>query len=193
MVSFLIGYTTLATHKVNTQDHTPFKQAAYQASYAVQESVQNIPEMLDLGVIDPSKSHWDLLVALVPKEDGTTGGSMTGLLPMPIPCPIEELLKWIAHGHFLTTRRLQRVLADPLEADAVPKLAYITPFGLYQFRITPFGMKNALATFQRMVDKPLDGLQDFYSSYVDDIAVCNDTWKEHLRHLGRSDHLPRQV
>lgn len=99
MVSFLIGYTTLSTHRVNTQDHTHFEQAADSA----QEGVKNILEMLDLGVREPSKSHWDLLVALVPKEDVTTVGSMTGLLPMPIPCPKEELHKWIAHGHFLTT------------------------------------------------------------------------------------------
>ena len=59
--------------------------------------------------------------------------------------------------------------------------AFVTPTGFYQYKVMPFGMKNAPATFQRMIHKVtcianLEGCE----SYIDDIVVYESTWKQHL-------------
>ncbi|KAJ1099626.1 hypothetical protein NDU88_004725 [Pleurodeles waltl] len=46
-------------------------------------------------------------------------------------------------------------------------------------------MKNAPATFQRLVNQVLTGLDDFSAAYLDDIAMFSSTLEEHLQHLGR--------
>uniref|UniRef100_A0A8C5PG64 ribonuclease H n=1 Tax=Leptobrachium leishanense TaxID=445787 RepID=A0A8C5PG64_9ANUR len=186
------GYTSVALHRVDTQSQTPLRQTAYRIPDAVRDGMQKeIREMLDLGVIEPPESPWASPVVLVPKKDGTTRfcvdyrrlneHTVTDACPMP---RVDELLDHIAQGHFLTTIDLCKGYWQiPLAEEGVPKSAFITPFGLYQFRVMPFGMKNAPATFQRMVDRLLEGMQDFTSAYLDDIAILSNTWEDHLQHL----------
>jgi hypothetical protein len=53
---------------------------------------------------------------------------------------------------------------------------------LYQWKFLPFGLKNAPAEFQRVMDRILAGL-DFVQCYIDDIVVYNDTVEEQQIHL----------
>jgi len=64
----------------------------------------------------------------------------------------------------------------------VPKTAITTPFGLFEYRYMPFGLRNAAQTFQRFIDEVLRGL-DFCYAYIDDILVASNTPKEHEEHL----------
>ena len=69
------------------------------------------------------------------------------------------------------------------EADR-PKTAFCTTEGLYQFRVMPFGLCNAPATFQRLMDLVLSGLQwSQCRVYLDDIIVLGRTFNEHLGNL----------
>ena len=64
------------------------------------------------------------------------------------------------------------------------KTAFCTPDGLFQFNVMPFGLSNAPATFQRLMDVVLAGLQ--WSTclvYIDDVVIMGITFKEHLQHL----------
>ncbi|XP_040278175.1 uncharacterized protein LOC120993770, partial [Bufo bufo] len=187
------GYTLLAIHKVETPGQAPLRQPPYRIPEAVREGMRKeIDEMLRLGIIEPSESPWASPVVLVPKKDGTTrfcvdyrrlnDKTVTDAYPMP---RMDELLDRISAGKYLTTIDLCKGYWQiPLAEDAIPKSAFITPFGLYQFRVMPFGMKNAPATFQRMVDQLLRGLQSFAGAYLDDIAIHSDTWEAHLEHVG---------
>ena len=58
--------------------------------------------------------------------------------------------------------------------------AFAMPFGLYQFRMMPFGLSGAPATFQRLMDCVLPGTDNFAAAYLDDIVIYSRTWKEHL-------------
>lgn len=49
-----------------------------------------------------------------------------------------------------------------------------------------FGLSGAPATFQRMADQLLAGLEDCTSAYIDDIIVFSDTWEDHLKHVANS-------
>ena len=70
----------------------------------------------------------------------------------------------------------------PVAKDDIPKTAVITPFGLFLFPRTPFGLKNAGQDFQRLMDAILGDIP-YCFVYIDDILVASSTPKEHLKHL----------
>ena len=47
----------------------------------------------------------------------------------------------------------------------------------------PFGLRNAPASFQRMMDTVLDDIQDFGGAYMDDIIIFSQTWEDHVAHI----------
>ena len=64
------------------------------------------------------------------------------------------------------------------------KTAFTTPEGLFEFNVMPFGLCNAPATFQWLMDLVLAGLQSSSGLvYLDDIIVTENTFLEHLHHL----------
>ena len=62
------------------------------------------------------------------------------------------------------------------------KTAIITPFGLFEYIRTPFGLRNAGQTFQRFMDEVVRGLEGVFV-YVDDILVASKNEKNHEHHL----------
>uniref|UniRef100_A0A803KCS2 Gypsy retrotransposon integrase-like protein 1 n=1 Tax=Xenopus tropicalis TaxID=8364 RepID=A0A803KCS2_XENTR len=188
------GRTHWAEHKVDTGTQLPIRSPAYRVAEAVRPEMKSqIDEMLAFGVITPSHSPWASPVVLVPKKDGSTrfcvdyrrlnDVTTTDAYPMP---RVDELLDRLGNAKYLTTLDLSRGYWQiPLAPSAQEKSAFLTPFGLYQFTVMPFGMRNAPATFQRLVNRLLEGMQDFAQAYLDDIAVFSQTWEEHLQHLQR--------
>ena len=74
----------------------------------------------------------------------------------------------------------------PLEETSRSKTAFSTSNGLYQFRVMPFGLCNAPATFQRVIQQILSGLggsSPFCCAYIDDILVFSDNIEQHMQHL----------
>ena len=70
----------------------------------------------------------------------------------------------------------------PVAVKDRPKTAFATPFGLYQFNMMPFGLKGAPATFQRLIDHVIHGL-NCAAAYLDDLIIFSESWETHLTHL----------
>ena len=70
-----------------------------------------------------------------------------------------------------------------MEETSVDKTAFISPIGKFSFKRMPFGLKNALAVFQRTMEEVLRGCYHCSAPYIDDILVFSKDGKEHEGHL----------
>ena len=70
----------------------------------------------------------------------------------------------------------------PLSSEDIPKSAVTTPFGLFEYTVVTFGLRNASQTFQRYINPALSDL-DFVFAYIDDILVASSNQEEHEKHL----------
>lgn len=72
----------------------------------------------------------------------------------------------------------------PVAQKDIPKIAIITPFGMYEYPYMSFGLRNAAQMFQRFIDEVLHGL-NFCYVYIDDILIASSSEEEHGEHLRR--------
>ncbi|KAD3068983.1 hypothetical protein E3N88_36863 [Mikania micrantha] len=70
-----------------------------------------------------------------------------------------------------------------MDEESIPWTAFITPEGLYEWLVMPFGLKNAPAVFQRKMDECFGAYEDFIAVYIDDILVFSENEKDHVKHL----------
>lgn len=70
----------------------------------------------------------------------------------------------------------------PLSERAQEISSFVTPSGLYSYTVMPFGLKNAPATFQRLMNHVVAGLEGC-AVYLDDLVVFSDTWPSHLQRI----------
>jgi hypothetical protein len=71
-----------------------------------------------------------------------------------------------------------------MSPDDIKKTAIIMKFGLYDWTMMPFGLKNATWTFSKTMVKVFkDWTNQFLKVFVDDVNIYNQTWEEHLTHL----------
>ena len=104
------------------------------------------------------------------------------LFPLP---RINDLLDQLGESKFFSTLDLKSGYWQiRISADSQEKTAFITHQGLYQFKVMPFGVTNAPAVFQRLMQQVLTGLQtssgnDFVSVYLDDVIVFSETLQDH--------------
>ena len=183
----------MVTHKIDTEQHNPIKQQPRRTSFVHREKiVQLVNDMLKQGVIKPSTNAWASPVVLVPKKDGNLWfcvdyrrvNAITKKDVYPLP-RIDDILDTLGQAHYFSTLDLAsgywQIEMDPATKD---KSAFTTHAGLFEFERMSFGLCNAPATFQRLMQAVLAGMEwDFCFVYLDDILVRSRTFEEHLDHL----------
>ncbi|KAJ1148138.1 hypothetical protein NDU88_000978 [Pleurodeles waltl] len=197
LFSTVPGTTSWCEHTIDTGDSLPVKSKIYRQPDHVRDCIkQEVQKMLELGVVEHSDSPWASPVVLVPKPHSKDGKKemrfcvdyrglnlVTKTDAHPIPMA-DELIDTLASAKYLSTFDLTAGYWQiKLSEDAKPKTAFSTIGGHYQFTVMPFGLKNAPATFQRLVNTVLQGLEAFSAAYLDDIAVFSSSWDDHLVHL----------
>ena len=74
-----------------------------------------------------------------------------------------------------------------IKEDSISKTAFTSPFGKYEYLKVPFGLAQAPAYFQELINKVLKDLP-FAIFYLDDIIIYSTTAKEHMKHLQQVLH-----
>ncbi|KAK7929500.1 hypothetical protein WMY93_005895 [Mugilogobius chulae] len=186
------GFTSLVQHQIRLKQDAPKRQRSYRIpERLVPVLKKEIELMLELGIIEISDSEWCSPVVLVPKKDGSLRfcidfrylNAISNFDPYPMP-RIDELLERVGSAAYITTLDLSRGYWQlALAPEARELTAFKTPFGLFQFRVMPFGLQGAPATFQRLMDHVLRDVSQFSAAYLDDVVIYSRSWKEHLHHL----------
>ncbi|UYV71013.1 K02A2.6-like [Cordylochernes scorpioides] len=190
---FPSNLTSTAKHKINTEDHPPIKRRPYRVSQVERQTIQNeVDKMLKGGIVQLSESPWSSPVVLVKKKNGSWRfcvdyrhlNKITKKDVYPLP-RIDDTLDCLRGASYYSSMDLRsgywQIEVD--EADR-EKTAFITPDGLYEFKVMPSGLCNAPATFERMMDTLLRGLKwSMCLCYLDDIIVFSPTFDEHVRRL----------
>ena len=188
-----LGHTDKLEHKIDTRDSPPIHRPVRRLPPHRREEVcELLQEMRRKEVIQASKSPWASPIVLVRKEDGTTQfcvdyrklNSVTHKDAYPLP-RIDDILTTLASSHWFTTLDMiggywQVGLS---EADR-EKTAFYTTEGLYKFWVMLFGLCNAPATFQRLMDLVLASLQ--WTSclvYLDDVIILGQNFANHMQKL----------
>ena len=183
--------TNLIEHDVDVGDSAPIKQHPYRVSPMKKELLdKEVQYMLENDIIEESQSNWSSPCILVPKHDGgfrfctdfRKVNDKTKSDSFPIP-RIADCIDQIGNAKFVSTfDMLKGYWQVPLTQRAHEISAFVTPSGLYQYKVMPFGMKNAPATFQRMVNKLVRDI-DGCEGYIDDVVIFSDNWSDHVRQI----------
>ena len=100
----------------------------------------------------------------------------------PIPS-VDDCIDQIGHSKYISKFDLLKGYWQiPLTRHAKEISAFMTPDGLFQYTVMPFGMKNAPATYQRMINSVIAGLKGC-GAYIDDLVIYSDTWEQHIVQL----------
>ena len=188
-----LGWTDIVTHNIDTGDHKPIRQPLRRyPPLHLQDIDRQLEDMLQQRVIEPASSPWASNIVLAKKKDGTLRccidfrqiNEITRKDAYPLP-RTDQCFDALAGSAWFSTFDLRsgfhQVCLAPEDAD---KTAFITRRGMFRFRTMPFGLCNAVATFQRLMDLVLRGLNlDICLVYLDDIILFSVTQEQHIERL----------
>jgi transposase InsO family protein len=189
-----LGKCDIVKHKIILKEGAvPVKQACRRIPPALYDEIgEQIKSMLASDVIRDSISAWCAPLVLVAKADKTTRicvdyrklNDLT--VPDAYALPrIEEGLDLLKGSKWFSTIDLKSGFWQiAMETEDIDKTAFASPFGHYEFLVTPFGLRNAGATCQRTIEKCLGDLNNrICQAYFDDVIIFSDTFEEHVIRL----------
>ncbi|KAJ9516547.1 hypothetical protein QJQ45_015104, partial [Haematococcus lacustris] len=190
-------------HSIPLQpDAKPPARPSYRMSKPEHDELRRqITDLLAKGLIEPSSSPFAAPVLFVQKKSGELRmcidyrqlNKITIRDQYPLP-RIDDLFDQLAGKTVFSSLDLQAGYHQiRIPAEDVPKTAFRTPEGHYQFKVLCFGLTNAPATFQRVMNEAFaEVINDCALVYLDDILVMSENTEQHLVHLRRVFDLLRK-
>ena len=188
-----LGRTSQIKHEIHTGSATPLRSRPRQTGHHEKAKVDKLlQDMLANDIIEESTSPWASPIVLATKKDGSTRfcvdyrrlNSVTEDTAYPLP-RIDETLDCLGNSQWFSTLDLASGYWQvELAEEAKQKSAFVTHRGLHQFKVMPFGLKGAPATFQRLMASIFaDYLWLILLIYLDDILVFSSSVNQHLERL----------
>ena len=187
------GLTDKYAHNIVMQNENPFVQRSYPVPYAVRPAVETeLKRMEDLKIIRRATSDYSSPMTVVKKKDGSVRICLDAryinknmVNDVESPQPIEELIQKFHGCKILSVIDLRSSYWQiPLTRDSRKYTAFRYNGRLYEYLVLPFGLKTAVASFSRAMDKILGSeVRTFVTTYVDDLLIASKDREEHCRHL----------
>ncbi len=186
------GTTDVVKLRIDTKDAQPIAQPPYSVPLSMREDVRaELKALEEAGIIQRSDSSWASPLVPVKKKNGKVRlcvdyrkvNAITTPEPYYMP-GFEEMVSKIGEARVLSKLDLVKGFHQvEVHPDDIAKTAFICPWGKWECRRMPFGLCNAPATFQKLMNRVLSGCEEFCNVYIDDILVGSSNWLEHLAHL----------
>ncbi len=173
------------------ESKTPFKHPYQLSPLELAEAKKQIADLLAKGFIQPSQSPFGAPILFVQKKDGTLRmcidyralNALTVCNRYPLP-NIADLLDRFSGAKIFSSLDLASGYHQiRISREDVPKTAFTTPFGHYEFKVLSFGLTNGPSTFQAVMNKMFGHMHPFCVVYQDDILIVSKTPEEHEKHL----------
>ncbi|KAL2077722.1 hypothetical protein ACEWY4_027226 [Coilia grayii] len=187
------GCTNIVKHQIPTGDAPPIRERYRPVPPTLYQEVRTLLRgMLDGGIIRESSSPWAAPIVLVQKKTGAWRfcvdyrklNSVTKKDAFPLPRVEDSLTSLTQSAWYSTLDLASGYWQVQMESADREKTAFTTPFGLFEWERMPFGLCNAPATFQRLMQRCLSGqLVDSTLVYLDDVLVFSQDFPTHLQHL----------
>ena len=186
-----IGTTPLTQMSINTGDSDPVSQKPYPIAMKHYNWVkEEIDKLLEAGVMRNSHSSWSSPIIVVLKGDGgkclvidyKALNKVTRKFVWPMP-KVEDIFSQLIGAKYFSTLDLRAGYHHiGLTTDSIPKTAFTSLFGKYEYVKVPFGLAQAPAYFQELMTGVLKDLP-FAMAYLDDIIIYSSTPEEHLQYI----------
>lgn len=186
--------TTVLKHDIELKepkDQRPIKQHPYRANQVKRELMKTEVEYpLQNGLATPSSSPWSSPCLVEAKSDGSPRfitdfrkvNAVTIQDSYPLP-RMEDCVDNLGTAKYVRKLDLLKGYWQVPLTDRASKIAaFVTPDHFLQYTVMAFGMCNAPATFQRLVNTVLVGLPNC-NAYLDDLIIYTSTWEEHMQVL----------
>lgn len=189
-----LGKTDLVKHHIKLTDNTPFKEPYRRIPPAIFEEVrQHLKEMLDAGAIRPSESPYSSNVVLVRKKDGSLRfcidfrklNSRTIRDAYTLPRIDETIDSLIGARYFSKLDLRSGYWQVEVEEEDKYKTAFsVGSLGFFECNRMAFGLTNAPATFQRLMERCMGELNlRECLIFLDDILIYSRTFEEHIKRI----------
>ena len=189
-----LGCTSAIEHEIRIENSEPFKEQFRCIPPPLLEEVwTSLWDMLEAGAIHPSQSPWCNVVVLVRKKDGTLCfcvdfrclNARIKKDLYPLPCIQEVLESMVGSAHLSSMDFKSGFWQIKMAPESQQYIAFMVDnLRIYELTHMPFGLCNAPATFQHLMQNTLGELNLTYCViYLDDVIIFGRTEEEHLEHL----------
>ncbi len=195
-----LSHTHEIQHEIVTKTSRPTYNKIYRYPQIHEEEIsRQMNEMLRQGIIKESNSPYNSPLWIVPKKQDNSMKKKWRIVidyrklnevtiddKFPIP-HIETILSKLGRAQYFTTLDLAKGFHQVLiKEEDRPKTAFSTPQGHFEFIRMPFGLKNAPATFQRLMNSVLrEYINKICVVYLDDILIFSSSIEEHTQNINK--------
>jgi len=186
------GATQSAHHSILVSDATPIWSPSFTIPLHIESQFKaELDSLLEQGIVEVSNSNWSSPPIPVRKKDGSIRivvdyrklNSITQPQPFYMPST-EEVIARLGSAVLLSKVDLAKGFHQiPMAEDAKKFTAFSCKYGKFQYVRMPFGLRNAPATFQLLMQQVLSDLNEFCEPYIDDVVIYSGCWKDHLSHI----------